>query len=254
MPHGQWHGLARHDVRGQIVQHAVAHVDGVGQPQAHARRAVDVREVLEHPLARDAGIRVLARRRQRRLFWRAGPVHRHEGVDAGGGEHHEARTREALRHQRRHMRVHRPGQPLAALAAELAAGHEDDVGHLGQGVQGLRRQQVSLQALDALGLQPGLEPRLGKARHADHTLVRRGALGHARQRGAHLAAHAQHQDVAVQPGQVAYQRGRGPRHHLFQVGLVLEGARQALGCRCFAHASLAAFFTRVSRAISGDFL
>ena len=70
---------------------------------------------------------------------------------------------EALGHQRRHMRIHRPGQPFAAGGAELAAGHEDDVGRIGQRGQRLARQQVGLDALDALRLQALAQARLAKS-------------------------------------------------------------------------------------------
>src|SRR6185369_6677751 len=43
-----------------VVQHAVAHVDGVVEPEDAARRAMQAGEILEHALAPDAGIGVVA--------------------------------------------------------------------------------------------------------------------------------------------------------------------------------------------------
>src|SRR5437764_8878798 len=43
--------------RSDIVQHAVAHIDGVVQPEQPARRRILLRKIFEHALAADAGLR-----------------------------------------------------------------------------------------------------------------------------------------------------------------------------------------------------
>ena len=65
----------------------------------------------------------------------------------------------------------------------------------------------------AIGSTPALHERLAhagfaEARHADHPLGRRGPLGQARQGRPHLAADAQHDDVARRLGEIGDQRIR----------------------------------------------
>ena len=83
-------------------------------------------------------------------------------------------------------------------------------------------------------------PRLGvaEARHADHALARRRALGHARQRRAHLAADAEHDDVAVDARQVGHQARRGLAHEGLRA---LRRPRSV--CGSIAHATADAFET-----------
>ena len=108
------------------------------------------REILEHRLARDAGVGVDAGGRdRRRRFGRAAVVHIDVGINAAGRVGDDARAREGLGDQRRHMRVHRPGQILGAGRAELAAGHEHDVRQLRQRLDLGAIQQVGLDAFDA---------------------------------------------------------------------------------------------------------
>ena len=60
------------------------------------------------------------------------------------------------------------------------------------------------------GLDQGLaDTGFAEARHAHHPLARRRTLGEARQRQAHLAADAQHHDVAGRAGKIGDQRLEG---------------------------------------------
>ena len=61
MAHGEVDRLAVAHLAADVVQHAVAHVDGVVQAEQAAGRAVLGREILEHALAADAGLGVVAR-------------------------------------------------------------------------------------------------------------------------------------------------------------------------------------------------
>lgn len=77
-------------------------------------------------------------------------MHIYKWVNAGSGKRHDARVFVALCDQCRHMRVHGPGQPFAALRTKFSARHKHHIGNIGQGTQGLVRQQVGLNAFNAL--------------------------------------------------------------------------------------------------------
>src|SRR5438105_9232341 len=78
--------LALEDLAGDVVQHAVAHVDRVVEPEQPSGRRILLREILEHALAPDAGLRILARRIGGHVLVRAFAVDRHERIDAAGRE------------------------------------------------------------------------------------------------------------------------------------------------------------------------
>ena len=127
--HGEIDGLAVAHLGGDVVQHAIAHVDGVVEPHEAAGRAEPRGEMLEHALAADAGVGVVAGRRDgRRLLGRAAALDGHERIDAARREGDDARGREDLGDDGRHMHVHGPGQRRIAGRAELHGRHEDDVG------------------------------------------------------------------------------------------------------------------------------
>ena len=155
-------------------------------------RAARAREILEHGLARDAGIGVGAgRRRGRRLLGRAAVVDVDIGINAAGRIGDDARAGERLGDQRGHVRVHRPGQVLMAGRAELAAGHEHHVGKLRQRLDLLAVEQIGRDAFDAPGGELLAQARLAEARDADHALAGCGALGEPRQGRSDLAADAE---------------------------------------------------------------
>ena len=66
---------------------------------------------------------------------------------------------ERLRHQRRHMRIHRPGEVLLPGRAELAARHEDDVRQFRQRVDLRAVEQVGRDAFDAVRGEPFAQAR-----------------------------------------------------------------------------------------------
>ena len=146
--------LAVKDLCRDVVQHAVAHVDRVVQPEQSAGRCEFAREIFKHALASDAGLRVFAGRIGRERLIGALSVHRHERINAAGRERHDPRARKGLRDQRGDMGIHRPGQRQIALRAKLASGHEDDVRGLRQRLDGGLIEQVAVDGLDAASLQP----------------------------------------------------------------------------------------------------
>ena len=217
MAHAEVDRLAVAHLAADVVQHAIAHVDRVVQPEQPARRAVLGREIGEHVLPPGAGVRVVASRRDRRCFLGgAAAAYWHERINAACREGHDPRGLEDLRNHRRDVHVHRPGERHIARGTELAAGHEHDVGHLGQLLERGAVEQVGRQRLDACLLQLPAHALLAEARHADHALGRRGALGHACQGRPHLAADAQHHDVARCPRQIGGQCLGRPRHEFFE--------------------------------------
>ena len=78
---------------------------------------------------------------------------RREPVDVAGRERDDAAAAIASAHQRRQIRVHRPGERLVAGRAELPAGHVDDVRRVGQPRDGGFVEQVAADRLDAVRLQ-----------------------------------------------------------------------------------------------------
>ena len=97
---------------------------------------------------------------------------------------------------------------------------------LGKLAHRLAVEQVAGDAFDAMRLERGACLRVAEARHADHALARRRALGHARQRRPHLAADADDDEVAVHARQVGHQTRRRLAHEVFQRLDVLEALRQ----------------------------
>ena len=168
------------------------------------------REILEHGLARDAGIGVGAGRRcRRRRLGRAAAMHVDVGIHAAGRIGDDARARECLGDQRRHVRVHRPGQVLVAGGAELAAGHEHHVGELRQRLDLPAVEQIGGDALDAAASSCLAQARFAEARHADHALARRRPLGEPRQGRPDLAADAQDDEITGKRAELGGQAAGG---------------------------------------------
>ena len=198
--------LALQHLARDVVQHAVAHVDRIIQPEQPARRRIFVRKILKHALAPDAGLRVFAGRIGCECFIGAFAVHGHEGIDAARRERDDPRAGKSLRHQRRDVRIHCPGQRQIALRAELATGHEDDIRNFRQRLDSVLVEQVAIDGFDAAGVQPVLDAGIAEACNADNAAVGQGGLGEACQRRAHLAGHAQNHDVAIDLAEVVDQR------------------------------------------------
>ena len=160
-------------------------------------RSARARKILKHLLARDAGVGVDAGRRNgRRRFGRAAVPHIDIRINAAGRIGDDARAREGLGDQRRHMRIHRPGQILGAGGAELAAGHEHDVRKFRQRLDLGAVEQIGLDAFDAPARQLLAQALLAETRNADDALSRGRALGEPRQRRSDLSANSQNDEIA----------------------------------------------------------
>ena len=228
MADGQVDGGALGHLLGNVAQHAIAHVDGVVQPDQATGHAMDLREMLEHPFAADAGLRVFPRRVERGAFVRADVGDRHEGIDAAGREGRDAGRGEGFGHQPRKVGVHRPGQALVAGGPELVPSHENDVPGPGQSFDGRAIHQIALDRLDPPGVQLVARGGVREPGDADHPLVRRGAGGHAGERRPDLSRDAQYHDVAVQRVQLGRGGGIGAGQQLFQRIKILDPVRQGL--------------------------
>ena len=79
----------------------------------------------------------------------------------------------------------------------FAPRHEDDVARARQRRHLVTIEQIGCNRLDAVALEVVLEPRLGKPGHAEHPAVGGGTHRHPGDRRPHLAADADHHDVAV---------------------------------------------------------
>ena len=60
------HRMAVHDTHRDVVQHAIAHIDGIREPHQPTRGGIPARAVQEHLLAPDTGGRIVTGGRQRR--------------------------------------------------------------------------------------------------------------------------------------------------------------------------------------------
>nr|WP_284298213.1 hypothetical protein [Homoserinibacter gongjuensis] len=134
-----------------------------------------------------------------------------------GRERHDPRVAEGLGHVGRHERVHRPQEVFAPPVVELETRHVDHVGKLRQRLDFVAVQQVGLDGLD-----PGLfellaAALLAEAGHPDDALVRGRALEHAGEAEAHLSGDPEHDDVALELGELPHGVGRRPRHELIEV-------------------------------------
>jgi hypothetical protein len=150
--------LAVAHLAADVVQHAVAHVDRVVQPEQAARRAVLAEKysnMRSRPTQEWRSRRAAARRH---VLGRAAALDRHEGINAAGREGDDARGLEDLGDHRRHLHVHRPGERHVAGRAELAAGHEHHVGRLGQALERAAIEQVGGDRLDAAWPAPRARP------------------------------------------------------------------------------------------------
>ena len=176
--------------------------------------------MLEHALAPQHALRVLAHRSGRRGFRAAAAGDRGQGIDVAAGKEDDPGARKALGHAAGQIGVDRPGARLLAGRAELHPDHIDHVGSGGQDVQRALLHQVGANGFYACRLEP--VPDLGdrKAGHADDPLVQAAlndrAAGHRGQRRPHLASHAQDQEVALQARERFDDLWRRAREGLFQ--------------------------------------
>src|SRR5262249_53231205 len=101
--------------------------------------------------------------------------------------------------------IHRPGQRFLSGGAELHAGHEDDVWRVRQCFELREIEHVATDRLDAMLPKAVFQLSRGEARHTDDAPLDAcyagGPVGHAGHRRSHLAAYAEKENVAVEPGQ-----------------------------------------------------
>ena len=128
------------------------------------------------------------------------------------------------------MNVHGPSQFLVALSAEFAPRHEHDVVEFGQRCDGVRIQQIAGDGLDAPGFELAAHGRVAETGDANDAFVGSGAFGQAGQRRSHLAADAEHHDVALQCRQIVDQRLARQRHEILKRLFILEGLRGLVRC------------------------
>jgi hypothetical protein len=131
------------------------------------------------------------------------------------------------------------------------AGHHDHVRHVRQACDRLAVEQVGADRLDPLGLERLGDGGVAEAGDRDDPLAGRRAARHARQRRAHLAAHAEQHDVAVERREVGLDLGRGPREPLLQL-LDVAGGCVARLRRRHGEASVADALRHPARARSRD--
>src|SRR6059058_3572870 len=216
--------------RGHVVEDAVAHIDCVVEADDAARRSALARKILEHGLARDAGIGVSARRRyRRRCLGCAAVVDIDIRVHAAGRIGDDARADEAFGNEGRHQRVHGPGQFLLPGGAELASRHEHHIGRLWQRLDLPALEQIGLDALDAPAGEFFAHAFLAEAGNTDNALVWRGAFGETGERRPDFSGNAEHDDVAGNLLQCRDQCGRWRGHHLLEVRYVAEVIRERFG-------------------------
>jgi hypothetical protein len=103
------------------------------------------------------------------------------------------------------------------------ASHEDHVLRARQLSDRGVVEKIASDAFDPLVLQLLAQALLRKAGDADHAALRRGALRHARERRAHLAADAENEDVA-DAREIGLELCRRPRHVLFELVDIGEAA------------------------------
>ena len=116
-----------------------------------------------------------------------------------------------------------------AGGAELASGHEHDVGEFRQRLDLLAVEEIGLDAFDPGSGEFFPQALLAEAGNADDPLARRRAFGELRQRWADLSADAEDDDVARKVFERGDQGRRRGGHHLLEVLHVAEAVRQRGG-------------------------
>ena len=201
--------------------------------------------MFEDPLPAQATHGVFAARAQGVRFHRAGAFDRHQPIDVARGKSDDSAAAELLADQGRQIDVHGPGASLVSLRAEFYAGHEDHVGNIGKAVDKLPLEQVALNGLDLVRLQGGAALGLRKAAHAQdpprHARRLGGALRHAGQGGAHLAGHAQDEQVALDSPHRPHGGRRRPAQEFLQRFGVLDFFGQGFQILRVVHVGLQPF-------------
>ena len=117
---------------------------------------------------------------------------------------------------RRYMHVHRPCQVQRAGGAEFPPRHEDHVIAFRKTFYGVTVQQVAGDGLHIPAVQFRFQPGFAEPGDPDHALVGGRALCHAGEGRAHLSAHAEDDDIAVNGGEIRDQAVIGGGHEILQ--------------------------------------
>ena len=155
--------LAGHDLGRDVVDDAVAQVDGVIEAVNEHLCAVGVGGVFEGALPGEAAFGIFAERADRHFFIAAAERDIGAGVNVAGGKHDVVDGAEAVDDIGRDQRIHPPGFPFFAVRAELAPDHVNDIGAIRQRGKLLRIAEIAGQHRDAVVLQHFSGVGIGKA-------------------------------------------------------------------------------------------
>ena len=158
--------------------------------------------MLEDPLPAEAGLRILSDRGGEYRLGAAAGFRTDQRVDAAGGKRDDPGGCEVLDHIARHEGVHRPGQLLGAVGAELAPRHENHVRNPRQLADLFAVEQVARDGFDAPRFKFFAVGGLAEAGDADHLLLHAREFDRPRRapshRQAHLPGDAENHQVAVE--------------------------------------------------------
>ncbi len=180
-----------------VVQHSVAHVDGVIEPGQATGCALAAREIREHPLPPDAARCVVAGGPRLDALIPTTTANRGEGINTERGESDDPRRLVTLGHESRNMCIHRPSEARILPDTEFLPGHVHDIGHVGQGSDGIALQQITDDGFDVPAFQPSSQVLLGEPCHADDAFGRHRTLSHAGDRRPNLAAYPKEHNVPL---------------------------------------------------------
>src|SRR5688572_6678423 len=157
-------GRAAEDFAGDVVEHAIAAVDRVVEPEQQRLGAVACRLPLDGAFAAHAAVGVFAGRGEGIVLGRPTGGYGDEGIYTAGREGDEAAVPERCGDLRGEQGIYGPGTGRRAGGAELVARHHDDVLGLGQGLHCYRIEEVGLDRLDPLRLELLYQRAVGEAR------------------------------------------------------------------------------------------
>src|SRR5690606_11877948 len=109
---------------------------------------------------------------------------------------------------------------------ELHAGHEDDVGQLGQLFDLPAIKQIGLNTFDAPARELFAQSLFTEACDSDHALLRCGTLRETGECWANLSAHSQNDDISWNIFEFCDELLRGSCYHLFEMLDVMKPFRQ----------------------------
>ena len=151
--HGDVHWLAIPDLACDVHHDAVAEVAGVVEADEGDRGAAGLAEVFEDALAAEAAHGVLALGIEGVFFAAAAALDGDKAIDVAGGKGGDAAAVVALADEAGEPGVHGPGHGFLAGGAEFHACHVDDIGRMREVGDGVGREEVGGDDLDAMLLE-----------------------------------------------------------------------------------------------------